>query len=143
MRESFGGAFMIKLILAFIIIYVSFMAVAVSYAKAFRVKNGIVNILEQNQYTGNVNISDAVIVKVDDYLKKIPYYVPSASIKNSCDSYEGNLTEQGACIVPMGSVDDSSRYYKVITYIAIDFPFFDIHTIIPISGETSTIKDWR
>ena len=44
MRDAFGGVFMIKLALIFIIIYVSFMAVAINYAKAFRVKNQVINI---------------------------------------------------------------------------------------------------
>ena len=50
MRESFGGAFMIKLVLVFIVIYITFMAVAIDYAKVFRVKNNVINILEQNQF---------------------------------------------------------------------------------------------
>ena len=40
---------MIKLVLIFIVIYVSFMAVAINYAKAFRVKNEVINIIEQIQ----------------------------------------------------------------------------------------------
>ena len=49
MRDAFGGTFMIKLGLVFLVVYVSFMAVAINYAKAFRVKNQIINIIEQYQ----------------------------------------------------------------------------------------------
>ena len=52
MRESFGGAFIINLLLVFIVIFISFMAVTISYAKAFRVKNQVINIVEQNRYSG-------------------------------------------------------------------------------------------
>ena len=38
MRDAFGGAFMIKLFLVFILIYVCFIALALNYAKAFKVK---------------------------------------------------------------------------------------------------------
>ena len=38
MRDAFGGAFMIKLFLVFLAIYIGFTAVAVNYAKAFKVK---------------------------------------------------------------------------------------------------------
>lgn len=38
MRDAFGGAFMIKVMLIFLGIYIAFMAVALNYAKAFRVK---------------------------------------------------------------------------------------------------------
>ena len=41
MRDAFGGAFMIKIFLIFIIVYVCFTALARNYAKAFKVKNKI------------------------------------------------------------------------------------------------------
>ena len=44
MRDAFGGTFVIKLIIIFIVLYVSFMAVAMQYAKTFRVKNLIINL---------------------------------------------------------------------------------------------------
>lgn len=137
MRESFGGAFIIKLLLVFIIVYISFMAIAINYAKAFRVKNQVINIIEQNQYTGDDD--QLVISKIDSYLSSVAYnYSENNKIKDNCDSFkESKLTDNRACIVPLGNED--ARYYKVITYIAIDFPFFDISMVIPISGETKMI----
>lgn len=146
MRESFGGAFMIKLILVFIVIYVSFMAVAVNYAKAFRVKNGVINILEQNQFI----IGKDSISIVDNYLKRIPYnFNGNLSVKKNCyngsfgskGEIDGNdyvLTERGVCITKKGT--DSDFYYEVVTYISIEFPFFDIYLTLPIKGETKTIS---
>ena len=49
MREAFGGSFTIKLMLIFLAVYVTFIAVALNYAKAFRVKNGVIDIIEQNE----------------------------------------------------------------------------------------------
>lgn len=49
MRDAFGGAFMIKLFLVFILIYVFFIALALNYAKAFKVKNKIIDYLETNE----------------------------------------------------------------------------------------------
>ena len=139
MRESFGGAFIIKLLLVFIIVYVSFMAIAINYAKAFRVKNGVINTIEQNQYTGGDD--QFVIGEIDKYLSSVSYIYKDddyRTIKDNCDSYlESILTSIGVCIVPLG--DKDARYYKVITYIAIDFPFFGIELTIPISGETKMI----
>ena len=141
MRESFGGAFMIKLVLIFIVVYISFMAVAINYAKAFRVKNGVINILEQYKYDGSKNKEDPVIKKVDDYLRKVPYNHGSNVKENEHCSVQGDsavFTKYGACLVKV-SGDDSPRYFKVITYISIDFPFFNISMTIPISGETKSI----
>ena len=48
MREAFGGTFTIQLILLFLAIYIAFIAVALNYAKAFRVKNQIINMNTKN-----------------------------------------------------------------------------------------------
>lgn len=132
MRESFGGAFIINLLLVFIVIFISFMAVTISYAKAFRVKNQIINIVEQNQYSGTGDV--LVIPKIDEYLKSVAYIV------DGVDCGENSQNVRGACITPMMTNIDNEQYYKVTTYIQIVFPFFDIDLTIPISGETKMIQ---
>lgn len=139
MRESFGGAFMIKLVLIFIVIYISFMAVAVNYAKAFRVKNNVINILEQSQF----KLGDS-IDNIDNYLRGVPYNLNgNSSIKEHCGVDFGNsnenriLTNYGVCIVENGS--GNKHYYTVTSYISVEFPFFDIYMTLPISGETKMI----
>ena len=141
MRESFGGAFIIKLLLVFIIVYVSFMAVAINYAKSFRVKNRVINILEQNQYDIDNGADEFVITGIiEPELKSFAYdHSGSEKVENDCKSFANSRkTPRGVCIVPLGN--DSARYYRVITYIAIDFPFFGIELVIPISGETKIIQ---
>ena len=74
MSESFGGAFIIKLILVFIVIYITFMGVAVNYAKVFRVKNHVINIVEQNQFDIGVTKERQDMYRiVDTYLSSVPY----------------------------------------------------------------------
>ena len=53
MREAFGGAFTIKLMLIFLAIYIAFIAVALNYAKAFRVKNKIIDIIKKKKEGNN------------------------------------------------------------------------------------------
>lgn len=143
MRESFGGAFMIKLVLVFIVIYVAFMAVAVNYAKAFRVKNNVINILEQSQYQLGDDISE-----IDSYLSGVPYNLNgNTDVSSKCGSgtefgsKNGNsvLTMNGVCITQLGDVSNNKIYYRVTSYISIEFPFFNIFMTLPISGETKVI----
>ena len=140
MKEAFGGAFMIRLVIIFIVIYISFMAVAVNYAKAFRVKNQVINMLEQSKYkTGDGD----VIENVENYLDAVPYYVKVAECKNKTDGV-GTRLEHGVCIYEKGvcsnnSVAGGRCYYVVETYIAINFPFFADNMKLPIRGETKTI----
>ena len=42
MRDAFGGAFMIKIFIVFIFVYICLTAMALNYAKAFKVKNEII-----------------------------------------------------------------------------------------------------
>ena len=150
MRESFGGAFMLKLAIIFIVIYISFMAVTINYAKAFRVKNQVINIVEQYQFTGRND--QETIDKIDDYLKGVPYnFSGDNSLEEKCQEIAGptkvesgdyTYTANGACIIgngALGEFGNSSRYYKVVTFINIDFSFFNIKMNIPISGETKVI----
>lgn len=144
MREAFGGTFMIKLILIFIVIYISFMAVAIDYAKVFRVKNNVINILEQNQFV----IGDS-FDNIDTYLNDVPYNENgNNSVKSNCDNaefggYTNNkttlLTSNGVCIKQLGN-NTNGIYYKVTAYISIEFPFFNLYFTIPISGETKVIR---
>ena len=49
MRDAFGGTFMIQIFIVFILVYISFTALALNYAKAFKVKNFIVDYLEEEE----------------------------------------------------------------------------------------------
>ena len=144
MREAFGGAFMIKLMLIFLAIYIAFIAVALNYAKAFRVKNKIIDIIEQNEGIDSYNDTKegSVIGDINSYLNTVSYYVNLANIKNN-NTENINCYDRGYCIEETTApVTDgiTSKYYKVTTYININFPFFKLNFNIPITGETRKIE---
>ena len=136
MREAFCGAFMIKLVLALIVIYISLMSVAIIYARAFRVKNQVINYIEQYQYMGEAN-SEAE-EKIEKYLLEVGYPTNLEGVAEDCEQQNGELMS-GVCIIANES-GNNSRYYKVITYIHIDLRLFDLNLIIPVSGETKVIR---
>lgn len=144
MKDAFGGAFMIKLILIFLTVYISFMAVALNYAKAFRVKNQIINIIEQ--YEGyyetrgtGVNVKEIV----SNYVQQMNYYVlvdeQYATESNNFKECSGN----GYCISTIKT--NAGTYYIVETYVKLEMPFklpfTNIAVTIPIRGETKVIKN--
>lgn len=144
MREAFGGAFTIKLMLIFLAIYIAFIAVALNYAKAFRVKNRIIDIIEQNEGIDSYDDTKegSVIGDINSYLNTVSYYVNLANIKNN-NTENINCYDRGYCIeettAPFtGGI--TSKYYKVTTYININFPFFKLNFNIPITGETRKIE---
>lgn len=145
MREAFGGTFMLKLALVFIIIYISFMALALNYAKAFRVKNGVINIIEQYQFAGDAdNFTKGKIV---EYLESAGYIFEDKdkTLENYCNNSAGPsnndyiFTERGACIIPRIREGTIDSYYEVLTFIHIQLPFLGISMTIPIKGETKII----
>ena len=137
MRDAFGGAFMIKLMLIFLIIYVCFIAVALNYAKAFKAKNGIIDIIEKYEGFNNVSID-----QIDAYLDRINYTVSSQSGNTASYAADNPGTEcarQGYCIKETLNNDGSGTNYVVTTFVQVSFFGFDnlagISFTVPISGE--------
>lgn len=98
MRDSFGGVFMIRLILVFIFIFVSFTAVSLNYAKSFRVKNRVIDFIEQNE-----------MISFDETLfeEKLEPILKSSSYNQACPNGEGLIKN------PEGK--DEGYCYKGIT----------------------------
>lgn len=142
MREAFGGTFMIKLMLIFLAIYIAFIAVALNYAKAFRVKNRIIDIIEQNEGIDDYQDQSGVIEEINNYLNNVSYYVKLNKIDPS-DNNGTYCSSRGYCITETSksTIDNiETKYYKVTTYIRIEFPFFGLNFTIPITGETRKIE---
>jgi len=126
MREAMGGALLIKLVMFFIVIYVCFLAIAINYSITFRVKNQIINLIEE--YEGYDLAKDAI----DSYISSVGYYRASAGGV----SLDANCTN-GYCIEELTSA--RGKYYKVTTYVSFDFPIIGQITNFPVSGETKVI----
>lgn len=134
MRDSIGGTFLITILMVFIVLFVSFTAVIVNVAKTFRVKNGIINIIEQESGINGAEL-DAAKSEIDSYLASASYNAASVSgAQSSCDGeWQGSY---GYCLKSM----DGGKYYKVTVYVYIQLPFFNLDFTIPISGETSSYQ---
>ena len=68
MRDAFGGSFMIMIFLVFIMVYISFTAVALSYAKAFKVKNAVIDFLEEWEVDGLKNIPADKMAEFESFI---------------------------------------------------------------------------
>lgn len=130
MNEAIGSSFMVKLIMLFLVLYVIFLAMALNYAKAFKAKNAIIDLLEKNE--GNKSYVEAMI---NDYLDSISYNVPSEGPGgNYASNHDENNTrcyDRGYCLEKV--IDDSGRAkLKVITFI--NFNFFDTANNFDLAG---------
>ena len=130
MRDAYGGTFMIEIMMVFVVLFVTFTAVIVNVAKTFRIKNELVNIIEQDGGFNRKAQED-----IDNYFDSTSYQLietrPSSCASNN---YWHN---PGYCVTPMPQESESNpSYYRVTVYVSISLPFFGLDFIIPVSGET-------
>lgn len=151
MRDSIGGTFLITILMVFIVLFVSFTAIIVNVTKTFRVKNGIVNIIEQHSGANNSNLNGegGALQLVDEYLANVRYDASSISgAEASCtnngaetftilnDSNLQSFQTRGYCLQAI----EGGKYFKVTVYVYIHLPFFDLDFTIPVSGETKSYQ---
>lgn len=126
MRDAFGGVFMIKLMLVFLVIFVCFIVIGINFSKAFRAKNGIIDYIEQ--YKGHNSLSEP---HINSYLDRLNYYVPMEDSNGNYANSNGSICyDRGYCIETVNSTK-----YTVITFMQIDF--LGLSFTVPIKGEAS------
>lgn len=130
MRDAFGGTFMIQILLVFIIIYVGFIGIAINYGRAFRIKNSIIDFLEENQISNLAQTSNGENV-VEKGIKEI---LNNANYNNSavCKNFTNTTTEKcinGVIIQLNGRNIEKNGvthvYYTVNTYIGYNLGFLN------------------
>ena len=141
MRDAFGGVFMTNLMLVFIFIYVAFTAVSLNYAKAYRVKNSIIDFIEENEII-EFNSSN-----FRDKLGELDMILQNASYHKTCNEGNGNLVStegkiEGYCYNGIVILKDREEivegtnskniYYKVLTYA--DWNLGALNKILALGG---------
>lgn len=158
MRDAFGGAFMIKLFLIFIFIYICFTAVALNYAKAFKVKNTIIDYLESNEIT-DLNSLTAKELNVmneffeEEILGNMNYNVSEHNICAGIDTkdYTGKtvaLCHESGIVIRQNNdvINTEGVYYTVSTYVGWTVPF--LNKLLELNGNNNKEQDtvsglWR
>lgn len=122
MKDSFGGSIMIYIIIFFLGIYIVFIALTLRYAQSFKVKNKVIDWIEQ--YDGDFKDLKGDRGLITTYLKQ-----------NSIVPDKLNIS-----VVKNGDVNDTC-YYVVSTYIDWEWPFLGIEGIWDIHGETKNVEN--
>ncbi|MBQ9853822.1 MAG: hypothetical protein IJO57_02185 [Bacilli bacterium] len=89
MRDAFGGVFMVQLLLVFIIIYVGFISISLNYSRAFRIKNYVIDYIEEVELSDikNTDLSDNISLQTKSY-----GYVN----ESLCDRYD--IDDSSTCV---------------------------------------------
>ena len=140
MRDAFGGLFSIKVMLTFLVFYIFFICVALNYAKAFRVKNRIINVIEQREIFDTTTAS-----QITQSVAPAGYNVNLNALgSRKCKGENGYYTTYqpgysvSECIYSNG--DTSQCYYVVCTYLMFNVPILNLNFPIAIRGETRLIQ---
>jgi len=132
MRESIGGAWIFTLVIAFILIFAGYLAVSVNYSKAFKVKDKIVLVIEQNE-----GLSSNAQSEIESYLTGIGY-----TVYGKCSSDEKGFVSENLnnkykyCVKKTSTLSDGTAYYRVKVFFRLDLPVFGNIFTFPITGET-------
>lgn len=159
MKEAIANAGVFNLVIIFVIILLAFFIGSLSYSKAFKVKNKIIEEIEKDQgYTmGSENSTEE---RINDWLLNIGYRVNTGYNANSavCAStvsgnggHDGKLINSTGdyqyCVYEFDTCTDGNsnlncgKYYRVVAYMYFDFPIISQLLRLPVTGETMIFNE--
>ena len=138
MREAIGGTWIFTIVIVFIVLFSSYLAISVNYSKAFKVKDSIISIIEHNE-----GLSSNAQEEIANYLSGIGYFVYGTCNSNKKGYEKSNTARKYKYCISKKEVGDSASlrktYYKVRVFFRLDLPVIgDIFTF-PVSGETKAV----
>lgn len=141
MKESIANAFILGLVLTFVGLLIMFFATSLSYTKAFKVKNRIVNIVEK--YGGYNNDAKA---EIEANLSEIGYRVNKGE---ACTTRFPKTNDTKILTDPANSnyrycieeydAGEKGKYYGVTAYMYFEIPLIGKTLEFPVYGETKTM----
>lgn len=141
MRESIGGAWILGIVMTFIVLFASFLAISINYSKAFKVKNNVVDLIEKNEGM-NEDAAEAIYgyLQSQGYIlkgKRDSGYVGFDMISKASDQSKSLYCVKKNTITTETALEKS--YYSVEVFFRLDLPIFgDIFTF-SVTGETMSI----
>ena len=151
MREATGGSLLLYLVIFFVGVIILFFASMLSYSKAYRVKNRIINIMENyNDCVSEIGDEEKknLIDTINTELQSIGYNYSSKSsacnFNNSVCKESFNNSNYNYCICKIDLGVDSENnskgcYYEVITFTQFEFPIIKDVITSEVHGETKII----
>ena len=153
MRESIGGAWLIGLVITFMLIFVAYLTVMINYSTAFKTKNEVVNIIEKyegiskntslpiiNNYLANSGYNaQGKCSCVDDNDNSHCYGVSSLETTSTTISKASKNNKYYYCVEFTVS-DNNTGYYNIELFLKFDLPVLGQIGNFKVKGETIKIK---
>ncbi len=134
MREAIGNTFIFNVIIVFFVIIIILLVSSLSYSKAYKIKNRIIEIIEANQ-----GYNSGARSEIDIYLREVGYKTNSRQMRK-CPSGKGiaqSTSDFRYCVYEKYTIN--GPYYVVATFIYFEFPIIGDLLEFPVYGETKII----
>lgn len=141
MKAATGNALLINIIIVFLVVVLGVLVTSITYTKAFRVKNRILEVIEN--YDGDFNNhEDDIRNDITVNLSNVGYRLKGTStcktLSDGTTMYrEGN--DYYYCVYRYNTA--RGFYYKVVTYMYLDLPVINQVLNIPVYGETKVFYE--
>ncbi len=145
MKEAFGTAYVVNFVIIFVILFIFFFVAGMSYTKAFKIKNRIVDIIEENEcYSEDATCASKE--QIDKILSDAGYRVTNS--KPDCKTIQGQDVELlttttntfNYCVYKFKSSKGS--YYKAAAFMYYEIPVIGVHMKFPVYGETKAMGEY-
>ena len=154
MREAIGQGLLVSIIIFFIMAVAFLFVGSMSYSKAFKIKNRIINIIEEYAATNGkdsidtgTSLDSELKDQIRDALDTVGYQVGSG---RKCKAKAGGVqlypdgsnVDYDYCVYKYETTSSADKpthtYYGVTTYMTIHIPFISDLVELPVYGETKT-----
>ncbi len=162
MKESLGNAMLFYIIITFVVVLIMFFVGSLSYSKAYKVKNKIIEEIEKEGETIKNPLStqeaENAYARASEEIEKwlasgsesgtgigYRYHTNELNNQSLCPSVDGGeLVNKNShyqyCVYRFSTCETNDGrcgiYYKVTTYMFFDIPVIGDLLKIPVSGET-------
>lgn len=158
MKESISMAALFNIIIVFVTVLILIFVGSVSYSKAYKVKNKIIEEIEKDK-DYNANTAESI----EDWLnngttgESIGYRQLTGGMSDSCGKYGDGMTPVSRitvhnnyhyCLYKKNTCADANTkskscgtYYRAVAFMYFDLPIIGELIEIPVTGETMTFRD--
>ena len=127
MRSAIGNSLLMSLVVIFVSAVMLLFVSVLSYSKAYRVKNGIIEIIEKNDGFTKTDAdgNNVTEIEINDFLHKSGYRIGTSDCTKVLQDKGVNEIMQinsgyNYC-VGKNSTGEKGSYYTVITYVEFNF----------------------
>jgi hypothetical protein len=149
MRETIGSTWIFQIVIVFILLFASYLALTINYSKSFKVKNEVVSIIERSEGLTENGIKLTASYLVGSSYKEVGHcpvgWIGAKSLDGTINSLEyvsNSSSYYYYCINKITgyhTVYPDRSYYKIKMFFRFDLPVLGRISTFDVDGQTSEI----